>query len=265
MLADQRQDVILAAVRARGAVRVADLVERFGVSDMTVRRDIGELARAGLVRRVHGGAVADVSRASEEPEFEAKRTWAAAEKQAIARAALVLIGPHASIALSAGTTTHVLAALIAATPELRPLTVVTNSLPVADTLYRAGASRAGALDVVLTGGTRTRSDALVGPLAVAALATLRVDRLFLGVHGLDAAGLTTPNLLESETNRALIACAAETVVLADHGKWGLVGLSRIVPLDTVDTVITDDGLPHDARAVLRSHVGELVLAHPEGD
>lgn len=262
MLADQRQDVILTEVRTHGAVRVADLVARFGVSDMTVRRDIGELVRAGLVRRVHGGAVGpgDPSRASDEPGFEAKRTWAATEKRAIARSALSLIEPHATIAISAGTTTHLLAALVAADPTLRPLTVVTNSLPVADTLHRAG----GAVDVVLTGGSRTPSDALVGPLAVGALGALRVDRLFLGVHGIDAAGLTTPNLLESETDRALIACAAETVVLADHGKWGVVGLSRIAPLDAVDVLITDDRLPDDARTTLRDAVGELVLARTEG-
>ena len=267
MLAGQRQDEILATVRALGAARVADLVERFGVSDMTIRRDIGELARAGLVRRVHGGAVGpgDAARASEEPGFEAKRSWATAEKKAIARAAVALIEPRTTIALSAGTTTHALAALIATMPSLRPLTIVTNSLPVADSLYRAGPSVSGALDVVLTGGTRTRSDALVGPLAVANLGSLRVDRLFLGVHGMDTAGLTTPNLLESETDRALIACSAEIVVVADHGKWGLAGLSLIATLDTVDVLITDDALPDDACAVLRSHVGELVLAHPEGD
>ncbi len=263
MLAEQRQDQIVAMIRTHGAVRVADLVERFGVSDMTVRRDIGELAQAGLLRRVHGGAVSPTenARASDEPGFEAKRAWAATEKRAIARAALALVEPHEAIALSAGTTTHLLAALIAETPTLRPLTVVTNSLPVAETLHHAPGV---GLDVVLTGGTRTPSDALVGPLAVAALGSLRVDRLFLGVHGLDASGLTTPNLLESETDRALIASAAEVVVLADHGKWGVVGLSRIAPLDTIDVLVTDDALPEDARSVLRGDVGRIVLAHPEG-
>ena len=138
---------------------------------------------------------------------------------------------------------------------------MTNSLPVAETLHRA---QGAGLDVVLTGGTRTPSDALVGPLAVAALGSLRVDRLFLGVHGLDASGLTTPNLLESETDRALIASAAEVVVVADHGKWGVVGLSRISPLDAVDVLVTDDALPEDARGVLRGDVGRIILAHPEG-
>jgi DeoR/GlpR family transcriptional regulator of sugar metabolism len=263
MLAPQRQDRILAEILARGAVRVADLVESLDVSDMTVRRDIGELARSGLVRRVHGGAVAiePTGRSTHEPGFETKRTWAAAEKAAIAREAHATIEPGQSIALSAGTTTHLLAELIAADPSLRPLTVVTNSLPVADALHRAldPAGRA-ALEVILTGGVRTPSDALVGPVADATLGRLRVDRAFLGVHGLDERGATTPNLLEAATDRALITSAARLTVLADHTKWGVVGLARIASLDQIDLLVSDDGLPAQARAVLEDAVGQLLVA-----
>jgi len=266
MLATQRQDHILAEVRATGAVRVADLVAQLDVSDMTVRRDIAELARAGQVRRVHGGAVAPhaTGLAADEPGFAAKRTWAATEKSAIARAALTTIEPGQSIALSGGTTTHLLAQLIAASPQLRPLTVVTNSLPVADVLHHASAPgtavAVGPLEVILTGGVRTPSDALVGPVADAALARLRVDQVLLGVHGLDAAGATTPNLLEAATDEALIGCAGRLTVLADHTKWGVVGLARIVLLEDVDLLISDDALPGDARTVLERAVGHLLLA-----
>lgn len=260
MLASQRQDRILAEVRAHGAVRVTDLVAALDVSDMTVRRDIGELARRGLVRRVHGGAV-DARATAHEPEFATKRALATAQKAAIARAALAWVTPGSSISLSAGTTTHALADLLARSTDLRPLTVVTNSLPVAETLHRAAdADGASGLTTVLTGGVRTPSDALVGPVADAALAALHVDRAFLGVHGLDGAGLSTPNLLEAATDRALIAGADQAVVLADRSKWDVVGLARIAPLDAVDVLVTDDGLPDDARAVLTGAVGQLVLA-----
>ena len=262
MLATQRQDLILADVRALGAVRVTDLVRTLDVSDMTVRRDITELAQRGLVRRVHGGAV-DARHTANEIDFAVKRTFAAAEKHAIARAALGWITPGSSIALSAGSTTHLLAELVAADPTLRPLTVVTNSLPVADTLYTASRRDGGrGLDVVLIGGVRTPSDALVGPVADGALAHLRVDRTFLGVHGLGPDGLTTPNLLEAQTDRALIACAHDVVVLADHSKWGVVGLARIAPLTAVGLLITDDGLPDDARRLAEGAVGHLLLAPP---
>lgn len=251
VLASQRQDRILADVRARGAVRVADLVEQLDVSEMTVRRDITELDRAGLVRRVHGGAVAPggTGRPTDEPGFEEKSTWATAEKAAIAGLAASTVEPGQSIALSAGTTIHLLAQRIAADPALRPLTVVTNSLPVAQTLHRA-VPGTGTLDVILTGGTRTPSDALVGPVADAALATLRVDRLFLGVHGLDAQGLMTPNLAEAATDRALLACSTRVTVLADHSKWGVAGLARIASLEEVDVVVSDAALPEPARTAL---------------
>jgi len=261
MLASQRQDRILAGVLAHGAVRVADLVAALDVSDMTVRRDIAELASRGLVRRVHGGAV-DARATAHEPEFATKRPLAAERKAAIARAALAWVTPGSSISVSAGTTAHAFAELLAGSPELRPLTVVTNSLPVADTLHRAADGAAG-LTTILTGGVRTRSDALVGPVADAALAALHVDRAFLGVHGLDREGLSTPNLLEAATDRALIAGADQAVVLADRSKWDVVGLARIAPLDAVDVLVTDDGLPDDARAVLAAAVGQLVLATPD--
>ena len=259
MLASQRQEHVLATVRAHGAARVADLVADLDVSDMTVRRDIAELARAGLVRRVHGGAVAldTPARSTEEPGFEAKRTWASAEKTGVARAALATVEPGQSLALSAGSTTWLLASLLAADPGLRPLTVVTNGLRVADALHGADD-----VEVVLTGGVRTPSDALVGPVADATLHGLRVDRTFLGVHGLDADGPTTPNLAEAATDRALVGCAAATTVLADHTKWGVVGLARICGYDLVDTLVVDTGLAADARAHLGAAVDRLVLAAP---
>jgi DeoR/GlpR family transcriptional regulator of sugar metabolism len=138
------------------------------------------------------------------------------------------------------------------------LTVVTNSLRVAEVLYEAGGDD---LTVVLTGGERTPSDALVGPLAVTALRRLHVDWLLMGVHGMDAeAGFTTPNLAEAETNRALVASARRVAVVADNSKWGVVGLSTIATLSEVDVVVSDGGLQPDARQILESSCGRVVLA-----
>lgn len=254
MLARQRQELILDEVRTNGGARVSELVERLSVSDMTVRRDIEVLAARGLVTRVHGGATAAGS-SVDEPGFAAKASLHTADKQAIAAAAARLVEPGASVALSAGTTTHAVASALLGVPRL---TVVTNSLRVAEVLYESGRDD---LTVVLTGGVRTPSDALVGPVAVAALRGLHVDWLLMGVHGMDAeAGFTTPNLVEAETNRALVASARQVAVVADNSKWGVVGLSTIAALDEVDVVVSDDGLEPDARSVLESHCGRLVLA-----
>ncbi|WP_155374189.1 DeoR/GlpR family DNA-binding transcription regulator [Catellatospora vulcania] len=240
MLAPQRQQAILAQVRLSGGVRVADLVAELGVSDMTIRRDLEVLAERGLVVKVHGGATAPPSGVADEPGFAAKAERQRTEKAKLAEAAAAHVAPGSAIALSAGTTTVRLAQRLV---EIPGLTVVTNSIPVADVFYRAGRPDQ---TVVLTGGTRTPSDALVGPIAVASLRDLHVDQLFLGVHGLSVeAGLTTPNLLEAETNRALIAATRRLVVLADHTKWETLGIASIVPLSAVDLLITDTEPPVD--------------------
>jgi DeoR/GlpR family transcriptional regulator of sugar metabolism len=146
--------------------------------------------------------------------------------------------------------------------DVQDLTVVTNSIQVANVLYREPRND---LTVVLTGGLRTPSDALVGPIAVDAIRNLHLDVLFLGVHGVAVnAGFTTPNLLEAETDRALMDCAARVVVVADASKRGVVGLSSFAPLDAVDVLVTDDSLAEPARSELEHHVGELVVAAPEG-
>ncbi|NNG36749.1 DeoR/GlpR family DNA-binding transcription regulator [Nakamurella aerolata] len=256
MLAAVRQARIIDEVRRTGGVRVADLTELLGVSDMTVRRDLDALDRKGLLTKVHGGATALDTASAIEPSFETKRARERPEKQAIAAHAAKLIRPGMAIAISAGTTTWALAPHLAA---IGNLTVVTNSLKVAEALYDA--SRPD-LTVVLTGGLRTPSDGLVGPVAVQAIRSLHVDLLVMGVHGIDIrAGLTTPNLLEAETNRAMVDSAKRVAVVADHTKWGVVGLSHIAPLSVVDTLLIDENLPDEATEALAKHVGEIVAVH----
>ncbi|MCW3818027.1 DeoR/GlpR family DNA-binding transcription regulator [Micromonospora sp. DR5-3] len=252
MLARQRQAAILERVRAAGGVRVTELAAEFGVSDMTIRRDLETLDEQGLLAKVHGGAT--LAGSTDEPGFRAKSVRQSTEKAAIAARAAQLVRPGAAVALSAGTTTAELARRLVDVPGL---TVVTNSLPVAEILHVGGRPDQ---TVVLTGGVRTPSDALVGPLAVAALGALHLDLLFLGVHGIsERAGFTTPNLMEADTNRALVAAADRLVVLADHTKWGTVGISSIVGLDAADVLVTDDRLAPEARRVLEERVGELLV------
>jgi DeoR/GlpR family transcriptional regulator of sugar metabolism len=115
--------------------------------------------------------------------------------------------------------------------------------------------------VILTGGIRTPSDALVGPVADLTVRSLHFDTLFLGCHGIDTdAGLTTPNLAESETNRTFIKLARRVVVVADHTKWGLVSLSSFASLDEVDVLVTDDELPVGTREVAAEKIGEIIVA-----
>ncbi|MBE1514051.1 DeoR/GlpR family DNA-binding transcription regulator [Nesterenkonia halotolerans] len=269
MLAAQRRAGIVALLESAGGVSVSELAARFEVSDMTIRRDLENLAEAGLIAKVHGGAVAPaadaaaVARRTEEPGFEAKSAQMLPEKQAIAAAAAELLAPGMSVGLSAGTTTWALAHHLLTVPEL---TVVTNSPRIAAIFHRAAdahtdAHTAGqtrdAADprVILTGGVRTPSDALVGPIANQALRSLHLDLVFLGTHGFSsAAGFTTPNLEEAETNRTLLQSGARAVVLADHTKWGATALGTFARIAQIDTLISDTGLPDPAAAELREQL-----------
>lgn len=255
MLAAQRQKLIVDEIRRQGAVRVSELTELLDVSEMTVRRDLDTLAAAGLLEKVHGGATRRGGLSADEPGFEAKSHRQLKEKDAIARAAAALVEPGQSIGLTAGTTTWRLAQHLI---HVSDLTVVTNSIQVADVLHRESRPR---LTVVLTGGVRTPSDALVGPIALAAIRSLHLDVLFMGVHGVTTdAGLTTPNLLEAETDRALVAASSRIVVVADHTKWGVRGLSRIASLEEVDVFVSDHRLDAEARDAIGKRVDRLVIA-----
>jgi DeoR/GlpR family transcriptional regulator of sugar metabolism len=254
VLAPQRHAYILERLRADGAVRVSELMRELDVSDMTVRRDLEALEAQGHLVKVHGGATLLRESAVHEPGFDTKRALEHEAKLAIARRAAVMVEPGMAVAVSAGSTTYEVSRRLADVPRL---TVVTNSVPAAEVLYHGGRNDQ---TIILSGGVRTPSDALVGPFAVSALRAVNVDLVFLGVHGMhERAGFTTPNMLEAETNQALIETGGRLVVTADHTKWGITGVSTIARLDRADIIITDDGLSADGRATLKERAGQLIL------
>ena len=258
VLASQRHAYILERLRADGAVRVAELMGALDVSDMTVRRDLEVLEGQGHLLKVHGGATLLRDSTVHEPGFDTKRALEHEAKVAIARSAASLVEPGMAVAISAGSTTYEVARRLTGVPRL---TIITNSVPAAEVLYHGGR---GDQTVILTGGVRTPSDALVGPFAVNALRDVNVDVVFLGVHGMtERAGFTTPNLLESETHQALIEAGGRLVITADHTKWGISGMSTMARLSRADVVISDRRLDPTAQAVLRAEAGELILAGPD--
>jgi DeoR/GlpR family transcriptional regulator of sugar metabolism len=260
MLAQQRQARIAELVRRQGGVRVSDLVVEFGVSDMTIRRDLDALAERNLVAKVHGGAIEVGRLAAHEPGYAIKLSQQETEKRSIADHAAALVQPGSAIGLSAGTTVATLAARLV---DVEGLTVLTNSVPAADVFYRSGRTDQ---TVILTGGLRTPSDALVGSLAVEAIGSHNLDLVFLGVHGMSArTGFTTPNVMEAEVDRAFVRAGRRLVVLADHTKWDTIGLCTIAPLADADVVISDALLPPDAADALRAHVDDLVIAGVPGE
>ena len=283
MLVNDRRARVLDEVTRRGSVTVAELASILGVSGMTVRRDLDVLARQGVLDKVHGGATAPRRAAGlgtydpsgpgprRDPGMRRdpglRRDPAAATRQAeqdaaeasVADLVATLVEPGMAVGLSSGSATLAVARALVGVPDL---TVVTNSLRIADLLQRVSAADdSAAQSVVLTGGVRTPADALVGPVAVRSLGHLHCDVVMIGVHGIDQhAGFTTKNLLEAETNRAFISAGSSVTVVADHTRWGRVGLTTVVDLDAVDRVVVDDGLEDEHAEVLRPLVNELWVA-----
>lgn len=258
MLAAERHSAILAALHTDGAVKVVDLADLLGVSEMTIRRDLDVLDERQVLRKVHGGAIVRGNRGIEPPST-AKAGRQHAEKVAIGRAALGAVEDGMTIAVSAGTTTLELAKLLRGRDAI---TVVTNSISIFQEL--TGHPDEPNPVVYLTGGSRTPSDALVGPIANAALDVFRVDAVFLGVHGFDIeSGLTTPNIAEAETNRRLIATSRRLFVLADNTKYREVGTNVFGRMSDIDTLVVDDGLAVADRAALAPHVENILVAETE--
>jgi DeoR/GlpR family transcriptional regulator of sugar metabolism len=256
MLTRQRHHAILTLLDRRGAVTAAELADEFGVSGVTIRRDLIDLDGRGLLHRVHGGAVRMVAR---RPAPTAPDPADAPDpaRLAIARLAAATVRPGSAIALSAGPTALAMASQL---PAVGGLTVITNSVPVAAAASRTIAQPA----LMLIGGQATSRGAHVGPLAHAAIKSVHIQTLYLDVHGFHTGtGFTVADLLEADIDRALVRSAQHIVVLAHHRTWGRVGIRTIAPLDRADTVISDDGLPAATRHAVTGRVGQLLIAEAE--
>jgi DeoR family transcriptional regulator, fructose operon transcriptional repressor len=238
MYAEERQQEILQHARANGRVDVTALAETFAVTAETIRRDLTTLERAGVLRRVHGGAI-PVERMGFEPALAARDAALTDEKERIAKVALAEVPREGAIILDAGTTT---ARLAQALPADRELTVVVNSPAIASIL----GPRTNLKVLLLGGRVRGKTLATVDDWALRPLADLYVDVAFIGTNGLSVErGLTTPDPAEAAVKRAMIAASRRTIVLADHTKIGNDYLSRFGQLSDVDLLITDSGLNDD--------------------
>lgn len=260
MLAAQRKATILREVSSHGAIRIAELADTLGVSEVTIRRDIDQLVEQGLVDKVHGGVTSLGFSTTTEPTFDKTSQLQTNAKAAIARAARELIQPGQAIALMGGSTVYALAQAIGDIPNL---TVVTNSVPVSDLFARD--PRPG-WTIVLAGGERTPTDSLVGAVSVQVMREFNFDMAFMGTHGMDIdGGFSSPNMLEGETNREVMNNASEVIILADHTKWGVRGFSSFGTLSAADAIVTDGDTPASALDILREHIDTVIVANDAQD
>lgn len=243
-----RRHKIMDYIKRDGQVQVRDLVEQFGVSEMTVRRDLEFLAAEGHVVRTYGGAVTAPGLTREQP-YAAKAVERTSEKERIARKAATLIRNGDVILLDAGSTT---AALARCLHGFRDLTVVTVDLKIALEL-----SDEPGIRVMVTGGTaQPEGYNLYGPLAEQTLRSLTVDLAFLGTSSVDTGqGVTTPTLDKVPLKQSMLRAARRSILLADSDKFGRRSSFQICRLEALHHIITDDGLPPElARAIQKEGV-----------
>jgi DeoR family transcriptional regulator, fructose operon transcriptional repressor len=251
MLAETRRKHLLDLITRRGFATLTEMVESLGVSESTVRRDLEALDVAGGVKRTHGGAVcAAEGRAM--PAFEERTTACVAEKRAIGRAVAALIEDNDTVLLDGGTTTlEVARALLG-----RPVQVVTNSLPIAQLL--ASSKEA---DLILIGGyVYPRTGVAMGPMAIASMKEIRVRKAILGAGGIVAEGVYNSNLLLVETERQMMECGQEVLIVADHTKFGRLELAWLCSLGEVDRIVVDSELAEADRRMLEAAGLEIHLA-----
>lgn len=255
MYAEERQQAIAAQVLAQGRASVTELAHEYDVTTETVRRDLAALHRAGLIQRVHGGAVPLRALRIVEPGYDERAVTRADHKDLVATGATEYL-PRAggSVLFDAGTTTARLAGLLPVDSEL---TVVTNSVPIAARL--AGLS---AVTLQLLGGrVRGLTQAAVGEPALRVLDSIRVDVAFIGTNGISVRhGLSTPDGDEAAIKRAMVQCANYVVVLADSSKIGQEEFISFAPLESIDVLVTDPEITAAQHRDLDGHGMEIVVA-----
>jgi len=244
--AEREAEIVrLLAAAETGVLRVSELSEMLGASEMTIRRDLDNLERRGLVRRIHGGAVHVNHTLLFEKSFNDRAREHHSEKVAIGREAASHVGEGDAIIIDAGTTTLQVARHIKA----HDVTAVTNTLPVATEL----AAHDGISAILLGGDLKGPELCTVGPMVTESLSRMTADILFLSASGFSLErGLTDPDLREAAVKRAMIQSARRAILVADSSKFQAVRFAHIAPIDSVDIIITDSGLPQSGQRAIEA-------------
>jgi DeoR family transcriptional regulator, aga operon transcriptional repressor len=255
MFVEERRRHILDLLDLSKRVTVRELADAFSVSAVTVRSDLEVLAEMGALVRSHGGAVKPLSPAPNLP-ISLKERLRQNEKARIGVMAASMIQDGETVIFDSGTTTAAVAKCVASL-RLTSLTVITNALNIATEL----ASLPHVRVIILGGIVRGAALSMVGPHAEQALSNLNADRVFLGVDGIDPeVGLTTPDVLEAQLSALMIRVSREVVAVADSSKFMNRSLSVIAKLDSIHTIVTDEGIPAPMLDALHENGVEVLIA-----
>lgn len=259
MYATERQDRIRRLIQLQGRVSVLGLAEDFDVTTETVRRDLDALEKAGLLRRVHGGAVALDRASTSEPSVDERSTLHTAQKARIGERALAVIGEsfQGSLFIDAGTTTEAFSRALRGALSEGSAEVVTHAVPIAQVL----GSKDGPALTIIGGRVRGATAAAVGAQTLSAIDALRPDIAVIGTNGISAGfGLSTPDPEEAAVKTAIVRAARRVIVLADANKFDREYLVRFALLSDIDVLVTDEAPGEELAAALERNGVEVVLA-----
>jgi len=253
MLKVERQERILRFIKENKRATVAELSKLFGVSEATIRRDLEELDKQGVIKRAHGGAVV-VERAAPEPPIIQRMTENIEEKRRIGQAAAELVRDGETVFLGSGTTTMEVARNLV---DRNDLTVITNALNIANLL--AGKPN---ITVIVVGGLLRHSElSMIGHITEQVLKELHADKVIMGMRAISVQeGLTNDYLPETMTDRAIINFSSEVILVADHTKFGKVSTALVAPVTSVSKIVTDKAAPPEIIKELRELGIEVILA-----
>jgi len=249
----ERQNQILSLLTRQQRLSVAEIVEQFAISEATARRDLESLASQGKARRVHGGVMAVEQAPPELPILE-RESEQLDEKIRIARAVSELVSDKETIFLGSGSTVLEVARHLR---NRRNLTVITNSLPVLNTLVGIN----GITVISLGGMLRDSELSFIGHITEQALTEVRADKVIMGTRGVSLEhGLTNDYLQETLTDRAILKVGSKVIIVADHTKVNRVATALLAPLDSVQTFVTDSKADKKFIQALKKNGIEVIVA-----
>jgi DeoR family fructose operon transcriptional repressor len=253
MLGEERREYILNIVNRTGSIKAFDIARTLDVSEITIRRDLQRLAKKGLVRRTHGGAM-NILSVGHEMKFDVQKDRFTAEKKRIALEAASMIEDGDVILIEAGTTGY---QIVQNTANKSKLTVITNSCDIASLLANTNPN----YKIIISGGIlNTETHSLVGPIADWVFENVFVDKAFVGISGIDIKkGITAADQIEARTKKNIINCAKTVIALADHSKIGHVSMNFVAPVDAIDVFITDGESHNNFLETLKSMDIEVII------
>ncbi|RAV06323.1 DeoR/GlpR family DNA-binding transcription regulator [Paenibacillus sp. YN15] len=253
MFAQQRHQAILEKIQEEKAIKASDLMELFGVSFETVRRDLELLEKAGRLRRVHGGAVLSQLDYTKELPLNMREAAYVEEKREVARIAARYVKEGMSIAMDASTTNHQLARLLKG--QVSRLTVITNSLAIAQELTDMPGYR-----IILPGGVlHNEEQSIIGELAEQFTAMFHADLFFMSISGATLEeGITDYGIGEVQVKKVMLKNAKRAIALADSSKLGAVSLLKVCGADEVECLITDSGVDPEFVEAFRQRGIEVI-------